>query len=379
MTRQTKLELLAALRPRYVNASKKEKGRILDEFCAATGYNRKYAIELMRHGAPRPKQHKRGRRRRYGRDVIAALAEVWEVSGHLCGKRLQPFLPELVEVLERHDELHLSANVRDKLLQMSAATIDRRLARSRGRLPSRGRTTTKPGTLLKSAIPIRIYADWDDALPGFLEMDLVAHCGETTVGEYLHTLSAIDIDTRWYEPVALPNRGQIATLEGIKLVRRRLPFPLLGVDSDSGGEFINHHLYDYCHKEKITFTRSRPFKKNDQAHVEQKNWTPVRQTIGYGRYESAQALAVLQAIYVDLRLLVNFFQPVMKLKTKIRAGSRVRKKYDRAQTPYRRVLASNHVPQPVKHELTDLYLSLNPVHLRAQLTKNLHRLWNLTK
>lgn len=379
MTRQGKLELLAALRPRYMQASKKEKGRILDQFCAATRYNRKYAIDLMRHGPPNPKKRRRGRRRRYGQDVIAALAQVWEISGHLCGKRLQPFLPELVEVLERHGELRLSPDVREKLLQISAATIDRRLARARKRLPAHGRTTTKPGTLLKSAIPIRTYADWDDALPGFLEVDLVAHCGETTAGEYLHTLSAVDIDTRWYEPVALPNRGREATLEGIKLIGRRLPFPLLGLDSDSGGEFINHHLYHYCEKKEITFTRSRPYKKNDQAHVEQKNWTPVRQTIGYARYESPQAFDLLQAIYVDLRLLVNFFQPVMKLKSKTRVGSRVRKKYEKAQTPYRRALASKHVSQEGKDELTELYLTLNPVRLRDQMTANLQKLWNLPR
>lgn len=377
MTRQSKLELLAELRPRYVKANKKEKGRILDHFCSVTGYNRKYAIELMLHGPPKPTQGRRGRKRRYGQDVIAALAEVWAISGHLCGKRLQPFLPELVEVLERHGELRVGPEVRDKLLQMSAATIDRRLARARERMPIRGRSTTKPGTLLKSSIPIRTYADWDDAQPGFLEIDLVAHCGETTTGEYLHTLSAVDIETRWYEPFALPNRGQNATFEGIKAVQQRLPFPLLGIDSDSGGEFINHHLYEYCQKEKITFTRSRPYKKNDQAHVEQKNWTPIRQTIGYARYESPEALALLQQIYVDLRLFVNFFQPVMKLESKIRVGSRVRKKYEEAQTPYRRVLASRDIEQTAKDELTELFLSLNPVELRTRIDANLARLWKL--
>jgi hypothetical protein len=377
--RQSKIELLAELRPRYVKADKKEKGRILDHFCAVTRYNRKYAIGLMLHGPPKPTAGRRGRRRRYGQDVVAALAEVWAISGHLCGKRLKPFLPELVDVLERHGELRLAPEVRDKLLQMSAATIDRRLAPARGRMPIRGRTTTKPGTLLKASIPIRTYADWDDARPGFLEMDLVAHCGETTAGEYLHTLSAVDIVTRWYEPFALANRGQNATLEGIKAVRRRLPFPLLGIDSDSGGEFINHHLYEYCQTEEITFTRSRPYKKNDQAHVEQKNWTPIRQTIGYARYESEEALALLQQIYEHLRLFVNFFQPVMKLETKVRVGSRVRKKYDDALTPYRRVLASPDVEQTVKDELTELFLSLNPVEHRTRIEANLERLWRLPK
>jgi hypothetical protein len=237
MTRGSKLELLEALRPRYGKAGKKAKGRMLDEFCAATKYNRKYAIQLLRHGPLRSKKGKRGRRPCYGRDVTAALVEVWQASGHICGKRLHPFLSELVEALERHGELRLAPEVKGKLLQMSRATIDRRLQRARSKLPLRGRTTTKPGSLLKSAIPIRTFADWDDARPGFLEIDLVAHCGETTAGEYLHTLSAVDIDTRWYEPVALPNRSQKATFEGIRTLRYRLPFPLLGLDSDGGGEF----------------------------------------------------------------------------------------------------------------------------------------------
>ena len=379
MTRRSKLELLEALRPRYGKAGKKAKGRMLDEFCAATRYNRKYAIQLLRHGPPRSKKGKPGRRPRYGRNVIAALVEVWQASGHICGKRLHPFLPELVEALERHGELRLALEVKNKLLQMSRATIDRRLQRARSKLPLRGRTTTKPGSLLKSAIPIRTFADWDDARPGFLEIDLVAHCGETTAGEYLHTLSAVDIDTRWYEPVALPNRSQKATFEGIRTLRHRLPFPLLGLDSDGGGEFINYHLYHYCQEEHITFTRSRPFKKNDQAYVEQKNWTPVRQTIGYERYDSHQALALLQSIYQDLRLFVNFFQPVMKPQSKVRLGSKVRKKYDQAQTPYRNVMASDLVEQSVKQELTDVYLSLNPVDLRRRIDVNLARLWKLPR
>jgi len=379
MTRRSKLELLEALRPRYGKAGKKAKGRMLDEFCAATRYNRKYALQLLRHGPPRSKKGKPGRHPRYGRDVIAALVEVWQASGHICGKRLHPFLPELVEVLERHGELRLAPEVQNKLLQMSRATIDRRLQRARSTRPLRGRTTTKPGSLLKSAIPIRTFADWDDARPGFLEIDLVAHCGETTAGEYLHTLSAVDIDTRWYEPVALPNRSQKATFEGICTLRRRLPFPLLGLDSDSGGEFINHHLYHYCQEEHITFTRSRPFKKNDQAYVEQKNWTPVRQTIGYERYDSPQALALLRSIYQDLRLFVNFFQPVMRLQSKVRLGSKVRKKYDQAQTPYRNVMASDLVEQSVKQELTQVYLSLNPVDLRRRMDANLAQLWRLPR
>ena len=380
MVRQSKRELVEALRPGYRKGTRIDKGRILDQVCAATGYNRKYAVGLFgRQGLkPRPKR-KRGRRRLYDQEVVAALVQVWEASGYLCAKRLQPFLPEFLEALERHHQAMAGADVREKLLRMSAATMDRRLQRARSRLGGRGRTTTKPGSLLKQAIPIRTFADWDQAQPGFLEMDLVAHCGETTAGEYLHTLSAIDVDTRWFEPVALPNRGQKATFEGIQAVRRQLPFPLLGIDCDSGGEFINHHLYAYCLEQHITFTRSRPFHKNDQAYVEQKNWSGVRQIVGYERYESPQALAALRAIYADLRLWVNFFQPVMKLQSKVRVASKLRKTYDRAQTPYRRAMASAKVTQHTKHQLTQLYLSLHPVQLRQRLETNLDKLWRLSR
>lgn len=379
MTKLGKRELLEAVRPRYLKASRKEKGRILDEFIAVTGYNRKYAIHLLRNGRPRRRRKGVGRRWTYGPEVVAALVQVWEASGHLCGKRLQPFLPELVAALERHGELTIASQTKAQLLQMSAATIDRRLKRARARLPRRRRSTTKPGSLLKDAIPIRTFADWNEHRPGFVEMDLVAHCGETAAGEYLHTLCAVDIETRWCELLALPNKGQRATFEGIQTMRKRLPFPLLGIDSDSGSEFINHHLYRYCLREQITFTRSRPFRKNDQAHVEQKNWTAVRQTVGYDRYESSEALSLLQAIYADLRLFINFFQPVMKLVSKTRVGSKVRRKYDMAQTSYQRILASPYVSQDVKERLCQLYLILNPIALRRRINAHLEQLWALER
>ena len=262
---------------------------------------------------------------------------------------------------------------------MSASTIDRRLKRARSKLAYRGRSTTKPGTLLKNAIPIRTFADWDEQVPGFVEMDLVAHCGDSAAGEFLHTLNVVDIDTRWTEPVALPNKGQKATFEGIMTMRQRFPFPLLGIDSDSGSEFINYHLYNYCQDEKITFTRARPYKKNDQAHVEQRNWTVVRQVVGYARYESSEALILLNVIYDDLRLFVNFFQPVMKLVNKTRVGSKVRKKYDTAQTPFQRALASQDVESVVKEQLQELFLTLNPAELRRRIEANLAKLWRFPR
>ena len=233
--------------------------------------------------------------------------------------------------------------------------------------------------MLKNAIPIRTFADWDEQIPGFVEMDLVAHCGDSAAGEFLHTLNVVDIETRWTEPIALPNKGQKATFEGIMTMRQRLPFPLLGIDSDSGSEFINHHLYNYCQDEKITFTRARPYKKNDQAHVEQRNWTVVRQVVGYARYESSEALILLNVIYEDLRLFVNFFQPVMKLMSKTRVGSKVRKKYDKAQTPFQRALASQDVESFVKEQLQELFLTLNPAELRRRIEANLAKLWRFPR
>jgi hypothetical protein len=381
MTKAAKRELLKATRPRYLKASKAEKGCILDEFVAVTGYNRKYAIHLLRNGPPKRSTKKAGRRRTYGPDVVAALAKVWEASGRVCGKRLRPFVPEMVAVLERHGELMIGRETKSLLLQMSAATIDRRLQAARSKLPQPGRTAgaTKPGSLLKDAIPVRTFADWDEGVPGFVEMDLVAHCGPTTAGEYLNTLCVVDIATGWTEPVAVSNKGQKATFAGIQTMRQRLPFPLLGIDSDNGSEFINDHLHRYCLKEQITFTRSRPYKKNDQAHVEQKNWTAVRQWIGYDRYESPEALALLVAIYADLRLFINFFQPVMKLVEKTRVGSKVRKKYDTALTPYQRVLASPDIDDRLKHQLREPYPSLNPLALQRRIEANLKKLWALDR
>jgi hypothetical protein len=377
VTPEAKRELLEATRPRYLKASKAQKGRILDEFVATTEYNRKYAIHLLKHGpSPKPKK-KRGRRRVYTNEVVAALVQVWEASGHLCSRRLHPFMGEFLEVLERHGELTLEPRIKTRLNQMSRATIDRALKRARSAREPRGRSTTKPGTLLKDAIPVRTFADWDEKRPGFVEVDLVAHCDDSTGGQYLHTLCMVDIDTHWCELAALANKGQNTTFAAIKELRRQLPFPLLGLDSDNGSEFINDQLYRYCLGEAITFTRSRPYQKNDQAHVEQKNWSVVRQTIGYDRYESAEAQALIDAIYADLRLHVNFFQPTLKLLEKTRVGSKVRKRYEPARTPYQRVQASPSISQTVKAQLREQYLDLNPLALRRRIAANLKRLWNL--
>jgi hypothetical protein len=378
MTLAAKRELLKALRPRYLKASKAEKGRILDEFVAATGYHRKYAIHLLKNGPPPRRSHQRRSPSPYTAEVVAALVQIWEASGYLCSKRLQPFMGEWLETLERHGELCFEPPIKALLGQMSPATIDRKLQRARAqRGRQRGLSTTKPGTLLKDAIPVRTFADWHEQQPGFVEVDLVAHCGDTTAGTYLNTLCLVDVHTHWCELAALLNQGQAATFAALKTLRQQLPFALLGLDSDTGSEFINDQLHRYCLEEQITFTRARPYRKNDQAHVEQKNWSAVRRVVGYDRYESPQAHALLTAIYADLRLFLNFFQPTMKLLAKTRLGSKVHKRYEPAQTPYQRVLASPPVTDEDQAALRQLYPTLNPLALQRHFEAHLHQLWHL--
>jgi len=375
MTRGSIEEYTAAVRGRYLKAVKKEKGLILDEFVQVSGYHRKAAIRLLRRSRQPGGRKRQGRRRCYGGEVVNALRRMWEASDRLCSKRLKPFLGELAGVMRQQGELHLSTAVETQLCQMSPATIDR-LLRPWRRLGGRhGLSTTKPASLLKSAIPIRTFADWQEAHPGFLEVDLVAHCGESTEGFYLTTLSAVDVASGWTECMGVWGKGQHRVGAAVHEVRQRLPFAMLGLDSDNGSEFINHHLYTYCQREGITFTRSRSYKKNDSCHVEQKNWSVVRRLVGYDRYKSRTALEVLNRVYRILRLYTNFFQPSMKLVSKTRHGARVQKVYDSAKTPYQRLLESGILTQAKRTELAATYGGLNPVRLLSQLNANLQQLW----
>lgn len=378
MSQRSKRELVEATRPRYLKANKAGKAHILNEFVANTGYHRKYAIRILKHRAKPKGLKKKGRQKVYQGEVVQALSWIWEICGRICSKRLKPFLPEIVSVLERQNELHLTTDTKTLLLSMSCATIDRRLGPVRFE-HRHGLSTTKPGTLLKKAIPVRTYTPWEDEKPGFVEIDLVAHCGETTEGQYLNTLTATDLATGWTECLAIPNKTQPAVSQAIQELRQRLPFRLLGLDSDNGSEFINDTLLRYCQSEQITFTRSRPYHKNDQAHVEQKNWSVVRHTVGYDRLETPQELALLGSIYADLRLYINFFQPVLKLMAKEQVDGKTVKKYDQAATPYRRVLALEQLPIDTKVHLTNLYISLNPVALRACIDTKVARLWKIIR
>ncbi len=378
MSVTSRRELLAVVAPRYRATRGEERGRILEEFVASTGYHRKYALSLLNHPITKGTAHKkRVRPRQYAFAVQQALVTCWRAANGICSKRLVPYLPELVRVLEHYGELHLESQTKERLLALSPATADRLLQAERARAKPHGLGTTKPGTLLKSAIPIRTFAEWDEARPGFTEIDLVVHCGTTTRGEYLHSLTMTDIATGWTECVALRTRGQQSVFAALVLARSRLPFPLRGIDSDNGVEFINAHLLHYCQDEHLTFTRSRPYKKNDQAYVEQKNWSIVRQLVGYERYESASACEALQALYQVVRLYTNFFQPSMKLVSKERVDSRVKKTYDQAKTPYQRVLESDHVTEEAKTTLRQQYATLNPIILLRQMQRLQAVFWKL--
>jgi Integrase core domain len=373
--------VVKAFAQQYQRGSKKARSEVLDGFVTATGYSRSYASWLLRwHGkrvrigervvviGDATKRVKRRRKRAYGAEVVAVVTKLWKLLDWPAGKRLAAALPGLVEALERHGELSLRPQVRRQVLSISAATIDRVLAPERQRIALRGRSRTKPGTLLKHQVPLRTFAEWNEHRPGFAELDLVAHDGGVARGEYVQTLNLTDVATGWTELAAVPTRAQVWVFEALKAVRARVPFPLLGIDSDNGGEFINKHLIAYCAKERITFTRSRPYRKNDSCFVEQKNWSVVRRFVGYGRLEGEQQRRALDQLYAVLRLQLNFFAPSMKLVEKTRHGSRVTKRYDRPQTPYARVLASPTVSDDVKNQLHTLYSTLNPAALARSIS-----------
>lgn len=381
----------------YQKVSKKEKGRLLDTLVGVTGYNRCYASWVLRNIGRRvcvrgeggrpvvfvadPRQRGGGRRgRTYTEDVLPVLRQVWEVCGFICGKRLAPYLKEIVPVLEKHGELAVAGETRTKLLRMSAATVDRLLARDRRKLRFRGRCRTKPGSLLRSQIPVRTFAEWNEKKPGFLEVDLVSHDGGSTHGDYIQTLDATDVHSAWTETEAVKNKAQIWTLAAMKRIVERVPFRVLGIDSDNGSEFINAHLWQFCEENGITFTRSRPFRKNDNCFVEQKNYSVVRRMVGYARYDTEQELAVLNELYGHLRLYTNFFQPVMKLREKERVGSKVTKRYDRARTPYQRLLECGQaegITAADKRRLKAQYEPINPAELNRTIDELQNRLLDM--
>lgn len=353
---------------RYKRATKSAKQAILDELCATTGWHRDHARKALRGAlVPRVVRVRSPRPPKYGPNIVAALIFCWAVLGMPAGKRLAPTLPDLVPVLRAYGELVIDDDAAALLVSMSAATIDRRLAPERRSHELRGRSHTKPGTLLKSQIPIRTWAQWDDVVPGFVEIDLVGHEGGNAVGDHCYTLTVTDIATGWTENRSVPNKARKWVIAALEEISKVLPFPLLGVDSDNGSEFINHHLLDWCEKRQLTFTRSRPGNSNDGAHVEQKNWAIVRTVVGYLRYDTASELLLLNKIWDLQSQLTNYFYPQQKLVSKERDGAKVTKKYDIATTPHRRADAHERVGAEDKLILDDTFASINPAAVQRHI------------
>ncbi len=369
MTNMTKKELVLTVKNRYLKADKPGKSKILDEFCYNTGYNRNYAIRILQAGYDNNRSANQGRKPRknkYDTRTILAAIKIWELLDFPCGQRLQPMLEPMVKSLTAHGELNLRQTIVNQLKSISAKTLDRRLKKEREqRRLKRSRGTTRHGSLLKSAIPIRI-TNWDTSQIGFMEMDTVAHNGGDPSGEFVYSLDMVEIYSGWSEQYTVMGKGEKGVINAINAVKSELPFDLKGMDSDSGGEFINWHLVRYCDKNNLFFTRSRPDRKNDNAYVEQKNNTHIRRWLGYGRYDTQKQLAAMNNLYRnELRLFNNFFRPVLKIIAKEKINNSVcRKKYDVAKTPYRRLIESKQISRQQKQKLTEIYLSLNPVKLK---------------
>jgi hypothetical protein len=364
---------------RYQRAGKRGKSRILDELCANTGWHRNHARKALKAALqPRVVTPRSGRPVKYGPEVIAALTVCWTVLGMPAGKRLAPMLTELVAVLRHFGELAISEDTAALLVSMSAATIDRRLADERAKYHLRNRVGTKPGSILKSQIPVRTWAEWDDARPGFVEIDTVFHDGGNRGGGHAFTLTVTDIATGWTQSHSLPDRAAKHILAGLNHIAAAMPFPILGVDCDNGSEFINDDLLAWCRDRQITFTRSRPGNKNDGCHVEQKNWSVVRTTVGYHRYDTAAELLLLNEIWQLHSKLSNYFYPQQKLISKARRGAKVSKKHDQARTPFHRAI--DHPAMTVQRivALTRTYSLINPAATQRQIQALTAQLFTLT-
>ena len=361
---QTRQELVKAIRDRYLAGSLADKGRILDEFIALTGYHRKHAIRVLGSSTAKPALRS-SRSRLYDEAVREALVLLWEASDRICGKRLKPLLPILLPALEKHGHMSLDGGVRERLLAASAATIDRLLASRRATAQSRRKPRARPRA--SQSIPVRTFADWKQPEPGFVEIDLVAHCGDSLEGSFAHTLVLTDIASGWTECVALLVRESTLVADALDRLRTTMPFPLRGIDSDNGSEFINETVLAYCGTHGIEFTRSRPHRKNDQAWVEQKNGSVVRRLVGYGRLEGLRAAEALARLYTAGRLFVNFFQPSFKLAEKHRVGARVSKRYHPPETPCARLLASPSIDAGMKERLLAVLATLDPLRLLDEI------------
>jgi len=377
MDMESRKQYLGVLSERYLRAkTRKEKGQILDEYCHNTGQARKYVIRKIQPGLDLRPKPRRKRKQTYDGQVTAPLAKVWEIFDCPCGQRLKPILEVELDRLRHLGEVGVSNDVALKLRTMSSATIDRKLKHQREVLHLlRSKGGPKPGSLLKRKIPIRL-TEWDTSKTGYNEMDLVIHCGASTFGDYVATLSITEVSSGWWEGEAIMGKSQESTFYALKKTRERTPYDWKGVDSDNGSEFINNIMSKYCDREKLEFTRSRPSRKNDNAYIEEKNWTHVRKILGYLRYDTLAELTIINELYRgDLRLYKNFFQPVMKLASKERIGGSVKRKYDIPKTPYQRLIESGQLSEQAKKQINNIYLSLNPAQLKRNIDSILGKLY----
>jgi hypothetical protein len=376
MAHQSKRDYLRVLYPRYASAPRKEKAAMLEEFCRVCGYHRKYAIWLLNRPLPEPagKRAVTPRLPTYSQAAIGILAKIWEASGYLCSQRLKAALPTWLPWARQR--FRLSLTLERQLLRISPRQMDRRLRDRKRTLKRRLYGTTRPGSLLKHMIPIKTD-HWDVTTPGYLEIDLVSHSGASAAGEFLHTLDCVDIQTGWVERQVVLGKGRAGIVAALQVIEGQLPFPLRGLDSDNGSEFINTHVWAFCQRpgeRAIQFTRSRAYKKDDNAHIEQKNWTHVRKLLGWERYDTPDAREAINALYADLRIFQNLFQPSMKLVTKVRQGSRLLRRYDTPQTPFQRVLACQQAEHAEGKRLHRTLQATDPFELSRRIDQQLERL-----
>jgi hypothetical protein len=375
MSLSSRKELIKKVKDRYLKSAKPEKKKILDELCANTGMHRKYLIERLSAKTDLDYVNPINRKRReyYGMETVYYLKKIWSIFDYPCGQNLHPMMGEYIRVLEYCKEVCFPEGIKQKLLKISSSTIDRKLKKPKGELKRKLLSTTKPGSLQKK-IPISTSC-WSEKRLGFGELDTVAHCGNSASGEFVNSLTYTDILSQWTESTAVMGKAEQRIKQGLDDIKKRLPFSLRGIDPDNGGEFINWQLFRYCRERKIEFTRGRPYKKNDNAHIEQKNYTHVRKLIGYHRLDKEHHMRKLNNLYSnEWRLYKNFFIPNKKLISKKRVGARIVKKFDIPKTPFQRLLENKDYPEAKKEELKALYAELNPAELRRSIDKKLSRI-----